>query len=404
MNKNNVSLIALIAIALTATNMRAAVTALSPLVPLINNDLHLGGTMVGLLGMIPTAMFALAAFATPTLLQAWSGPRMLMIAMLLTTAGEILRVIGPHTGLLFAGTALALFAVGITNAAVPLAVRQFFPARVPAVSMVYLVAMQAGMLAAPLTVEPVANLFDRNGWQYSLGSWSLLAFLAALAWIPLAAGPAGATTTTAGHPAARQRSLPVWTTPVGLGLAVMFGFTSFASYGMMMFVPAFFTTAGASVGFGALMLSVWSGVGLILAIAAPYAVDRFRDPFWVIVVCAILFFIGNTGMATAPMAAPWVWILFSAAGPLSFPMALTLVNVRARTMEGARSLSSFCQGAGYTMACGGPFFMGFLREVTNGWFWPNVVLTASLIAICIGGFFATRQVFVEDQLLSADTR
>ncbi|APT84327.1 MFS transporter [Corynebacterium aquilae] len=389
-----------LAIILTALNMRAAVTGLSPLLPRLMHDLGLSGTQIGVLGMIPTAMFAVSAISSPKLLKVLTIPRALFLAMVLTAGGQILRVAIPTFTGMFAGSLCALFAIGVTNALLPLAVRAFYPSRVPGWSMTYLVVMQIGMAGAPLLAEPLALWGDSStnghGWRISLGSWSLMAILAALAWIPLLATPRSKVADQASKRG--EKMLPVWKTPVGLGLATMFGFTSFATYAMMLFLPQMYVDGGASPQFAALMLSVWAGLGLALAFIGPWLVGRFEDPFPAIVFFLILFIIGNFGIALAPMRAPWLWVIISALGPCTFPMGLTLVNVRARTMAGATALSAFGQGAGYTIACGGPLFYGILHEHVAGWVWPNVVTAVVLTIVAVGGFFATRNTTVEQQL------
>ena len=132
-------------------------------------------------------------------------------------------------------------------------------------------------------------------------------------------------------------------------------------------------------------------------------VGRFTNPYPIMVLFLIMFVVGNTGIAFAPMSAPWVWVVLSALGPCAFPMGLTLVNVRARTMLGATSLSSFGQGAGYTVACGGPLLVGILHDQVDGWMWPTLATTCALVVVAIGGFFACRDVFVEDQLPAGTT-
>src|SRR5699024_11584154 len=90
---------ALTAIALTATNLRTAITALAPLVPEIQDDLGVGASLFGVLGMIPTAMFAIAAFALPGLKSRFTTSQLLMMAMLITAVGQVLRVLGGPTSL-----------------------------------------------------------------------------------------------------------------------------------------------------------------------------------------------------------------------------------------------------------------------------------------------------------------
>lgn len=138
-------LIALAAIVLTSLNLRTAIVALSPLAPRIQDELGVGQSLIGVLGMIPTAMFAVSAFLLPALMRRLTIAQLLLAAMILTAAGQVWRVLGPSAFNLVAGSVCALFAIGVTNAAMPVAVRSYFPNRVPAVSTTFLVASQVAL-------------------------------------------------------------------------------------------------------------------------------------------------------------------------------------------------------------------------------------------------------------------
>lgn len=390
---------ALTAIALTATNLRTAITALAPLVPEIQDDLGVGASLFGVLGMIPTAMFAIAAFALPGLKSRFTTSQLLMMAMLLTAVGQTLRVLGGPASLV-GGSVLALFAIGITNALLPLAVREYYPNRVAAMSMTYLTTSQIAQSLAPVMVVPLsiwATQMGLTGWRWSLGSWALLGLVAALTWLPLLTTPVArvgmtpvATVTT---PVPMMR-IPVWRTPVGIGLGLMFGFTSFTTYSLMTFLPQMVTEPA----LGAALLGWWSLLGIPLNIIGPWVAARMRNPYPVLVISSSVFLIGNAGLCCAPMVAPWLWTTLSGLGPLAFTMALTLINVRARTTEGATALSSFGQGLAYSIACMGPLLTGIIVDITGDFFMVFLLFLVATACVLGGGFFATRQVHVEDQV------
>lgn len=399
-------LIALAAIILTSLNLRTAIVALSPLVPRIQDDLGVGQSLIGVLGMIPTAMFAVSAFLLPALMRRLTIAQLLFAAMILTAAGQVWRVLGPSAFNLVAGSVCALFAIGVTNAAMPVAVRSYFPNRVPTVSTTFLVTSQVAMGLAPLLAEPFALAAESvglTGWRASLGSWALLAVLAAVAWLPLLTRSRGPEKTVRVPGVDKPKGVAVWRTPAGVGLAFMFGCTSFVTYSIMAFLPQLFVEAGASTQFAGTMLAYWSLLGLPLNVLGPWLVGRFTEVYPMAAASCVIFIVGNIGLATAPMAAPWLWVTLSGLGPLVFPMALTLINIRSRSMAGAASLSSFAQGLGYTVACVGPLLTGVLREATGSWVAAVAVWIAGTAVVLAGSFFATRDVFVEDQIKSQGT-
>ncbi|MGE8250258.1 MAG: MFS transporter, partial [Stenotrophomonas bentonitica] len=58
-------LLAFAAILLAALNLRTAVTSLTPLLDVLGQTFGFGTTMTGVLGMLPTAAFALFGVTTP---------------------------------------------------------------------------------------------------------------------------------------------------------------------------------------------------------------------------------------------------------------------------------------------------------------------------------------------------
>ncbi|MBM7093981.1 MFS transporter, partial [Streptomyces sp. S12] len=83
-----------------------------------------------------------------------------------------------------------------------------------------------------------------------------------------------------------------------------------------------------------------------------------------------------------------VWVALIGLGPSTFPLALTLINLRTRTPAGSAALSGFMQGLGYTLSCAGPLLFGWLHERSHGWVWPFAMLGACLLVLIVGGRMA----------------
>lgn len=348
--------------------------------------------MIGVLGMIPTAMFAIAAFVLPRFTKRLSTSQLLFLATLLTAAGQLLRV-SAGSLMLVSGSVVALFAIGITNALLPLAVREYFPHHISSMSMGYLISGQATMALAPILAVPIsvwATNVGLTGWRVSLGSWALLGVLGAIAWLPLLTRRGENPNVKIPEP---TMDVPVWRTPIGVGLGLMFGFTSFVTYSMMAFLPQMVPDPH----LGAALLGWWSILGLPLNIIGPWVAVRFLNNFPFVVGAAVLMIVGNAGLCLAPMSAPWVWTTLAGLGPLAFPMALTLINIRARTTDGATALSSFGQGLGYSVACLGPLLTGIVVEISGSFQGVFFIFITATLLVVGGSFFATRQIYVEDQ-------
>lgn len=389
---------AALAIVLAAANLRTAITALAPLISPIQDAIGLSSSLVGVLGTIPTAMFALSAFVLPRMKEKMTLSEMMLVALGLTTLGQLLRVAYPHPMILLLGSVVALFAVGILNSTMPLVVREYFPNHVPGMSLTFMMTGQVVLAIAPMIAVPVMNAADARslpGWQLSLGMWAAISFVAAIAWVPLLIRRGPNPNVTA--PELNFR-MPVWKTPVGLGMAFMFGCNSMVAYTMMTFLPQIFTDAGTSPETAAGLLALWTTIGIPVTLLGPWLAGRLPNVFPAVIVSGLSFLIGHLGLAIAPLAAPWLWCILSAVGTIVFSMAMVLVNIRARTLEGATALTSFGQGVGYTIASLGPLLTGFLYQVTGTFTLALCILASMGILMLVAGFFATRRVYVEDQI------
>ena len=118
-------LLAFAAIILVSANLRSAVTSLTPLLDRLGHLFDFGSTMTGVLGMMPTAAFALLGLSTPRLIR-WLGlERTAALTMLLATAGLLLRASADSVGTLLAGSAVALAGMGIGNVVVAPRVKRY---------------------------------------------------------------------------------------------------------------------------------------------------------------------------------------------------------------------------------------------------------------------------------------
>ncbi|MDC6641835.1 MFS transporter, partial [Leclercia adecarboxylata] len=119
-------LLAFAAILLAALNLRTAVTSLTPLLDVLGQTFSFGTTMTGVLGMLPTAAFALFGVTTPAVARRLGLERTALLAMSLATVGLLLRSMAGGVGSLLFGSVVALAGMGIGNVVVPPLVKRYF--------------------------------------------------------------------------------------------------------------------------------------------------------------------------------------------------------------------------------------------------------------------------------------
>lgn len=396
----------LFGIALSAFNLRTAVTSLTPLLDDLGRLFGFGSTMTGVFGMLPSAAFAVFGVATPSIAHRIGLERAALLSMLLAACGLVVRSFaGGTTGLLI-GSVLALAGMGMGNVVLPPLVKRYFPDRIGAVSTLYITALQIGTILPALVAVPLAA---EAGWRVSLGSWSFIAVAAALPWIgvllierrkdsALARSHDRAVTTDdeapeLAAPPARGR---VWRSPVAWGMALMFGMTSLITYSMFTWLPKLLVEAGATPAFGGAMVALFSTLGLASALLMPAIAVRMRNPFPLVLACAVCHLTAFAGLLLAPMALPILWVALLGLGPSTFPLSLTLINLRTCTPAGSAAMSGFMQGLGYAISCIGPLLFGVLHEITHGWYWPFAMLAVAVTVLIVGGWLACRPRMLED--------
>jgi CP family cyanate transporter-like MFS transporter len=403
-------MLVLAGILLSAFNLRTAVTSLTPLLDSLADVFGFGATMIGVFGMVPTAAFALFGVLTPSIARRIDLENTALLSMVLAAAGLLGRGFAADTWQLLVSSAVALAGMGIGNVVLPPLVKRYFPLRVGSVSTAYITLLQLGTMLPALAAVPLAQA---AGWQVALGSWSLLAVVAALSWVAVliqqhrrgsvvavlhdesVLRDARALGLTATEP---QQHLQVWRSPLAWGMVFMFGMTSLITYAMFTWLPVLMVEAGASQAFGGLMVAIFAGLGLLSALGAPFAAVRMRNPYPLVVMCVVAYAIAFPGLLLAPMSMPLLWVILLGVGPTTFPLALTMINLRTRTHIGATALSGFAQGVGYTLSCAGPLLFGVLRDVSSGWGLPFAFLSVCVVLMAVGGWQVCKPRMLEDDV------
>ncbi|WP_308126350.1 CynX/NimT family MFS transporter [Rhodococcoides corynebacterioides] len=395
------------AIVLSAFTLRSAVTSISPLFPRIGDELGFGAGVIGVLGMVPTLMFAVFGVAAPAIAVRLGLERTALVAALVTAVGIVTRSYAPETASLVLLSAVALAGMGVGNVVIPPLVKRYFSDRVAVMSTVYICFLQFGTIVPSLTAVPVA---DAVGWRASLAVWGLAAVAAAVPWFAVGVidrrTPAPVVPADGPEPESAPPSGPrvaPWRTSLGWGMALMFGMTSLVTYSLFAWLPSLLVEAGVSESAGGVAVGVFSALGLAASLVAPWLATRMVNPFPVAVACAAFFLSGFAGLYFSPGHLTLLWVVLVGAGPTTFPLALTLINLRTRSEKGSSALSGFTQGVGYLVACSGPLLFGALHEATRSWAWSFSFLTGAVVVLLIAARAACRPRVLEDVLAARHT-
>lgn len=166
----------------------------------------------------------------------------------------------------------------------------------------------------------------------------------------------------------------------------------------MGWLPQIYRDAGLPAGTAGLLLAVTMAVGVPLAFAIPRMAARRPHQGPVVLVLGVAGLVGYAGLYFAPVGGAWAWALILGVANCTFPLALTMVSLRARTSTGVAQLSAFAQSVGYLLAIPGPILIGTLYAHSGGWGLPIAVMSALLVPQMAVGYAAGRDRVVEDEL------
>ncbi|MCX5268805.1 MFS transporter [Streptomyces sp. NBC_00199] len=407
-------------IVLAAVNLRPAITSLGALLEEVRDGLGMSGSLAGVLTSVPPLCFAAFGVTAPRLARRFGSGAVVCAGMAAITAGLLMRpYVGGAAGFL-AASALALMGIAVSNVLMPVIVKRHFPDRVGSMTGLYSMALALGTAVAAAVTVPMTGALG-GSWQTGLAVWAGLAAAAVLPWLPLVrererdsavgnghGAPSGGHSSTGrpsmgrpstGLPSGRPSAAPLRVTRsrTAWALAVFFGLQATAAYITMGWMPQIFRDAGVPASTAGLLLAVTMAMGVPLAFVIPRVATRLPHQGPIVVALGACGLVGYAGLYLAPAGGAWAWALLLGVANCAFPLALTMVGMRARTGAGVVQLSAFAQSTGYLISIPGPLLVGVLYQHSGGWGLPLALMTALMIPQTVVGVLAGRDRTVEDE-------
>lgn len=400
-------------IVLSALNLRPAITSLGALLEEVRDGLGMSGSVAGLLTSVPPLCFAVFGVMAPRLARRFGAGAVVCAGMAAIATGLLVRPYAGGTAGFLAGSALALMGIAVSNVLMPVIVKHWFPDRVGSMTGLYSMALALGTALAAAVTVPLTDTLG-GSWQTGLALWAGLAAAAVLPWLPFARGratPSGpgekaAETTTrtqgpdpapAEHTRVETPRLRMARSRTAWALAVFFGLQATAAYITMGWMAQIFRDAGVAAGTAGLLLAVTMVMGVPLAFVIPRLATRLPHQGPIVLALGVCGLAGYAGLYLAPAAGAWVWAVLLGVANCAFPLALTMVGMRAKTGPGVAQLSAFAQSTGYLISIPGPLLVGVLYQHSGGWGLPIALMSALMIPQMAVGFLAGRDRTVEDE-------
>jgi CP family cyanate transporter-like MFS transporter len=173
-----------IGVAALGFNLRGAITSLPPVFPELQGALGLSTATISVLAATPVICFAVFSAFAAWLSRRLGEERVLLAAIVMVTAGLLLRGAAPGA-LLFPGTVLAAAAIAIMNVLLSSLIKRRWPERAGFLIGLYITALSVGAITGSVVAVP---LWNRTGGSVALtlGWLAAPAALAVLLWLPQA--------------------------------------------------------------------------------------------------------------------------------------------------------------------------------------------------------------------------
>jgi MFS transporter, CP family, cyanate transporter len=365
-----------VAVAAAGLNLRTAITSLPPLFPDLSARLHLSSAALSLLATTPVICFGVVSAFAAWINRRWGEERILLVALILLTAGLLLRGVSPSI-MLFPGTALAASAIAVLNVLLSSMVKRRWPERAGFLVGIYLTALSVGAILSSLVSVPLYQASD-GSIPLALGVWAGPAALAVLLWLPQLRYGTPALTRSAADPvlaSVAPARIKLYRYALTWQVTAFMGLQSLLYYAALSWLPTIFQDRGSSAVAAGNLLALMGLGNLATSLLVPVLAHRTPGQRALVVPSLIGTAAGLAGSLWAPLGTAPLWILVLGVSQGScLGLAIFFTMARAPDPATAASLSGFAQSVGYLVACAGPLEVGLLHTVTGSWNIPMVLL------------------------------
>jgi MFS transporter, CP family, cyanate transporter len=294
---------------LAGVGLRLTILAVPPVISLIQADLHLSGTEIGILSGLPIILFGIAALPGSLLVARFGALATLVAGLLITGVASGLRGAVLDVAVLYAATILMSGGIAIMQPALPLLVRQWLPQRVSFGTAVYSNGLLVAETVAVLLTIPIVLPLVDNSWRLSLAVWGVPLIVIAALTVVLAPPPKE---TAAILPPKGRTWWPDWSNKLIWQLGLVFGAVNSTYFCSNGFLPGHLTDAGRPDLIGSALTALNFGQ-LPASFALLGIVDKLERRAWPFMLCGALMLLCVVGIAVTAN----LWTVFFA-GMLGF--------------------------------------------------------------------------------------
>ena len=388
------TVLAVLAIATIALNLRPGATGVGPLMETIVGAYGQGAFASGLLTALPCLAFGVLGLLAVPISRRVGLTGAIVASFVLVAIGLLLRPVSDVFSVFVALSVLGLLGPALGNVLIPAWVKLHGGARTVALMTLYSVMLAiGGSLGAALAVPLAGGVAD--GWHDSLRFWGVIVVVPVVVWAIVL--------TRTGHdfpPAPPQGELggSLLRSPTAIALMVTFAMQSLNAYTQFGMLPQILSDAGVTPARAGVLVAVIAGWGLVGGLVMPSVIAKVNGLRWIVGGFGLLTTAGYIGLLLAPGVSPMLWACVLGIGGFVFPTAIALIPARTRNPLVTARLSGMAQPYGYILAALGPIVAGALLGATGS---PDVVLwflAATGLMMAVSGFRAALPRMVDDEI------
>ncbi len=371
-------------IILISFNLRPGLTSVGAILGLIQNDLGMSHTQMGILTTLPLLAFSTASLLTSRLTSRFGLEKSLMIGVIMIGAGTLLRGMNGVL-LLYTATVIMGGGIAICNVSLIPLIKTRLPHRAAVVTSAYTLCMSLFAAFGSGMTAPMAVDWDL-GWRGALMIWAVLALITIPVWgIQLKSRHATPHVKNRNH-----AGMNIWKSRRAWHITIFMGLQSFIFYVLASWGPEILIDKGFSIEESGWALFYMQIVSLPAVYFTPILADKPGFLRKMVVLMSVFFFASYLMLLSTER-----WVLYAAftimaqASGASISLAYYLISQATEEGVNTTKLSGMAQSFGYYIAAAGPVLIGWLFDLIQDW---NIIIMLFLGVIGIYTYFVWQSI------------
>ncbi|MGV0751088.1 CynX/NimT family MFS transporter [Empedobacter brevis] len=376
-----------------SANLRAPITAVSPILDEIKSVLKIDNFQASLLTSIPLIVFAACSILVSKAVQKINIRHGIIYSLLILIIGLYIRIYGNVTTL-YAGSLLMGLGICIGNVLTPAYIKDIFPHKIGLMTGLFSVSMSlVAAFASGLSIA--IGKWSNAGWKGSLGIWIIGGILAL--FIILVDTLKNKTSTQPQTNHVNHVQFNIFRSKQAWNISIFMGIQSLVYYCLVALLPTLLIDYGMTKTEAGWVFSVLQLAMLPAMLFSPVLATKMNDPKVMIYMTSVLYILGISMFIFFKAKYSYISaILIGIAGGFAFSLSILFFSLRSKTMTGTIKISGMAQSIGYLIAAFGPPIFGKLYDVDSTWNYSLYFLFLCIILMTFFGRNATKPLFIEE--------